>query len=284
MQVVESVVRLGSFVRAARELGLSESAISNSVRRFERDLGLPLFDRRGGRIHARRGAIDIAAATSQANFVLRSALDGLSADALPEQITVASTPTFATRWLAGRMSNLESSMAPTKVAVSSRVAFSDDADLWVRHGTTGRWPGLTTQRLVVDVKAPVAAPSLVGNGPVSDQEVNRFPLISVDARPDEWPTWFSLAGLNDQPTARLSFDVSANCWEAAISGTGVALGNLAMLSDELTSGALRQLGTTRLETHAYFICRRRRDNRPIVMRAWEWFRSQLAQTGTGISR
>lgn len=275
MQVVESVVRLGSFSQAARELGLSESAISNSVRRFERDLGLPLFDRRGGRVHARRSAVDIATATSEANGVLRSALDGLSRDAATEPITVASTPTFATRWLAARMPDFEASMAPTKIAVSSRVAFSDDADLWVRHGTTGRWPGLETQRLLVDVKAPVAAPSLVGNGPVPDKEVARFPLISVEARPDEWPKWFTVAGLDAAPTARLSFDVTANCWEAAISGSGIALGNLTLLEEELTSGALRPLGSTRLETHSYFICRRRGDNRPAVMRAWQWFRSQL---------
>lgn len=276
MQVVESVVRLGSFAQAARELGLSESAVSNSVRRFERDLGMPLFDRLGGRIQARSSAVEIASATSQANLVLRSALDGLSVDAAAEQIKIASTPTFATRWLAARISDFEALMAPTKVAVSSRVAFSDDADLWVRHSTTGRWPGLKTQRLLVDVKAPVASPSLVGNGPVRDQEVNRFPLISVDARPGEWPKWFSSAGLNDIPTARLSFDVTANCWEAAVSGTGVALGNLTLLGEELKSGALRQLGTTRLETYSYFLCRRREDNRAVIMRAWEWFSSQLA--------
>ena len=275
MQVVESVVRLGSFAGAARELGLSESAISNSVRRFERDLGLPLFDRRGGRVRARRSAVDIAAAASEANGVLRSALDGLHADADAAQITVASTPTFATRWLAARMPDFESSMAPTKVAVSSRVAFSDEADLWVRHGTAGRWPGLETRQLMADVKAPVAAPSLVGDGPMHDREIAPLPLISVAARPDEWPAWFRAAGLDDGPAARLSFDVTANCWEAAIAGTGVALGNLTLLGEELRSGALRPLGTTHLETHSYFICRRRGDNRSAVMRAWEWFRSQL---------
>lgn len=277
MQVVEAVVRLGSFVQAARELGLTESAISNSVRRFESDLRQPLFERRGGRVHARRSAVDIAAATSQANLVLRSALDGLSVHLETEQLTVASTPTFATRWLAARLPDFESSMSPSDIVVSSRVAFSDEADIWIRHAKTGRWSDLQTKRLLVDIKAPVASSSLVGTGPLDDREVGCFPLIGVDARPDEWSDWFGAAGLSDRPPIRQSFDVSANCWDAAVSGSGVALGNLTLLECELKSGALRQLGSTRLETHSYFMCRRRGDTRPSVMRAWRWFGSQFAK-------
>ena len=72
MQIVEAIVRLGSFAQAARELSLTESAISNAVRRLERDLDVQLFGRRAGRIVPRRSAIKIAAAASKANAPSRA--------------------------------------------------------------------------------------------------------------------------------------------------------------------------------------------------------------------
>lgn len=276
MQVVEAVVRLGSFAQAAQEFSLTESAISNAIRRLERDLDVQLFDRRAGRIFPRRSAIKIAAAASKANVILRSALDGLSSNPADERITIAATPTIATRWLASRLSDIEASIAPTKIMVSSRVAFSDDADLWIRHAKIGRWPDLETQRLLPDIKVPVASSSLVGRQCLSDRDVAHYPLIGIDARPSEWKEWFRAAGVENAPTPQLTFDVTANAWDAAIAGSGVALGNTALLKDELKSGMLVQLGTTCLESYAYFLCRRRGDNRSMVLRLWNRLCSKLA--------
>lgn len=276
MQIVETVVRLGSFVQAAQELSLTESAISNAVRRLERDLDVQLFDRRAGRILPRRSAIKIAAATSKANIILRSALEGLASDPSDERITIAATPTFATRWLTSRIPEMESLVAPTKITVASRVALSDDADLWIRHAKVGRWPDLKTRRLLPDIKVPVASPSLVGKRVSLDRAMARYPLIRVDARPNEWQEWFRKAGLDNTPAPQLSFDVTTNAWDAAVSGSGIALGNTMLLDEELRSGMLRRLGTTHLESYAYFLCRRRGDNRSTVLRLWDWFCSELA--------
>jgi LysR family glycine cleavage system transcriptional activator len=275
MQVVEAVVRLGSFAEAARELSLTESAISNAVRRLEHDLDVRLFERRGGRIQPRRSAIKIAAAASKACVLLRSALDGLSSDPADERVTLAATPTFATRWLASRLTDMEALVAPTKITVSSRVAFSDDADLWIRHAKVGRWPDLKAKRLLPDMKVPVASRSLIGKGGLLDRDVTRYPLIGVYARPNEWQEWSQAAGLDDAPLTQLTFDVTSNAWDAAVSGSGVALGNPMLLDAELTSGGLVRLGTTHLESHAYFLCRRRGDSRSTILRLWDWFCAEL---------
>ncbi len=276
MQVIEAVVRLGSFSAAARELGLTDSAISNSVRRFESDLDQTLFERHAGRVEPRPAAHRIAAATSQASYLLRGALDELTDPASVPTITLACTPTFATRWLASRMPGLRAAVAPVRITMSSGVALTDEADLWVRHGSIeggdDRWPGLTALLLMPDVKQPVAAPSLIGDGPVSDLEVSRYPLIAVAARPDEWPAWFAAASLGAAPDPVARFDVTANAWDAARAGTGIALGNPTLLADDLASGDLHALSDTRLQTHAYYLCRRRGDRRSYIRQAWRWFR------------
>ncbi len=51
MKVFESVARNLSYTRAASELFLSQPAVSMQVRQLERQLGVPLFERLGKRIH-----------------------------------------------------------------------------------------------------------------------------------------------------------------------------------------------------------------------------------------
>src|SRR2546430_16197179 len=49
LQTLQAVVRHGSFSRAARELHLTQPAVSMQVRQLERALGLPLLERVGKR-------------------------------------------------------------------------------------------------------------------------------------------------------------------------------------------------------------------------------------------
>lgn len=47
LRVFEAAARWQSFQAAAKELGLSPSAVSHAVRRMEEALGVPLFERTG---------------------------------------------------------------------------------------------------------------------------------------------------------------------------------------------------------------------------------------------
>ena len=51
LRTLEAVARHGSFSRAARELRLTQPAVSMQVRQLERDLGLPLLERVGKRTY-----------------------------------------------------------------------------------------------------------------------------------------------------------------------------------------------------------------------------------------
>src|SRR5258707_11015004 len=53
LRAVLAVAELGSFRRAAAELGYTQSALSHQVSALEAALGLPLFHRPGGRAQVR---------------------------------------------------------------------------------------------------------------------------------------------------------------------------------------------------------------------------------------
>jgi DNA-binding transcriptional LysR family regulator len=51
LEILDAVARSGNFSRASAELHLSQPAVSMQIKQLERELGLPLFEHMGKRIH-----------------------------------------------------------------------------------------------------------------------------------------------------------------------------------------------------------------------------------------
>jgi DNA-binding transcriptional LysR family regulator len=105
LKVFESVARLLSFTRAAEELFLSQPAVSIQVKQLEENIGLPLFEHIGKKVHLTEAGREVhhcARAVFQQLEEMKEALNamkGVSAGRL--DIAVASTVNyFAPRLLA----------------------------------------------------------------------------------------------------------------------------------------------------------------------------------------
>ena len=94
LEVFLTVARLGSVSRAARELGLSQSATSSGLADLERQFDLQLFDRLGKRLRlSARGA----ALRARADAVLEQARDlerGLADQTVEDRLRVGATLTI----------------------------------------------------------------------------------------------------------------------------------------------------------------------------------------------
>jgi DNA-binding transcriptional LysR family regulator len=79
MRVFAAVARNLSFTRAARELHLTQPAISQQVKLLEEDIGMPLFEQIGRKVHLAPAGVELLRYTEQAMELLRQASESLAA-------------------------------------------------------------------------------------------------------------------------------------------------------------------------------------------------------------
>ena len=101
LQVLTAVARHGSFTRAAQDLGMTQSAVSTSVRHLEAELGLPLFDRDTRNVRATETGRDLAARVGGLLDDLDNVLENARSTALRRRgrVRIAAVPTAVTRLL-----------------------------------------------------------------------------------------------------------------------------------------------------------------------------------------
>jgi len=91
----EAAARLGSFHRAAEELHLTQSAISQQIRGLEASLQQPLFFRQGRSVTLTDAGIDLLETTQSLLRQLASGIRRLDQYRKPNQLIVNTSPAFA---------------------------------------------------------------------------------------------------------------------------------------------------------------------------------------------
>jgi DNA-binding transcriptional LysR family regulator len=101
LQILTAVARHGSFTRAAQDLGMTQSAVSTSVRHLEAELGLPLFERDTRNVRPTEAGRDLAARVGGLLNDLANALENArsTAERRRGRVRIAAVPTAVTRLL-----------------------------------------------------------------------------------------------------------------------------------------------------------------------------------------
>lgn len=244
----EVVARTGSIRSAAAEMLVTPGAVSRQVRQLEDHFGTTLFARQGrglaltpvGRAYYERVSTHFDG-LRQATALLRSS-SGRSV------LRIRSYTTFATRWLIPRLSHfqLRHPQVEVRLTTASEWSDADGFDAAVRLGP-GKWPDYDAVPLVPNILTPVCSPDRVPRNRGTDLAfLERQTILLVRARPDDWALWCAAAGIDMQRLRRRrEFESSALAYRAAAEGRGVALAQLALVQDDLRSGALTiPIGTT----------------------------------------
>lgn len=247
LQAFEAVARLGAVGAAATELGISQPAVSQHLRRLEAELGLPLVKRTGTGIALTEAGRAYAADLAEGFARLRTATAALRARRhAARSLTVSALATFAQRWLIPRLARFQAARPDLEVRLATVSAVADlvrdDTDVAIIPSNT--WPGCALTPLMPAAAFPVAAPALLAARPLATPaDLARHTWIRVDAeaRSGDWPAWLRAAGVADlQPAAWFTVSHSTQAIEAALAGLGIALAHSAFVADVLATGALAQ--------------------------------------------
>jgi LysR family glycine cleavage system transcriptional activator len=245
VRAFEAAARLGSFTRAADELGMTQAAVSYQIKLLEERVGAPLFLRQPRQVVLTETGRRLSAAVTDAFDALRAAFADLH-EAGNAVLTISATHAFASNWLAPRLGTFQLAHPDLAVRLSVSDHLTDfareEVDVAIRHGR-GPWPGLAMHRLFPIRFAPMCSPELLRReGPLATPaDLLRLPLLS----PTDpwWREWFELAGVEApglEARAGVALDSQQIEGRAALAGQGVAILTPVLWADELQSGRLVQ--------------------------------------------
>ncbi len=241
----EAAARLGSFRRAADELCVTHAAISHQVKQLETGLGRALFLREGrsvvltpeGRVfyeYVRKGMEQLLTGV---NVIRRTLPDS--------ELRIETYITVAIRWLSHMLPRFRARHPDIAFSVNTRRTewWFDEAntDVAILYLDRELPASFREYRLFDGVLFPVCSPALMqelGNCPEPGDLIG-FPLLAVSSAPDDWPSWFEAADVDDISLARYQkVDTYALALEMAADGEGIAMINGPFAEDALGRGEL----------------------------------------------
>jgi LysR family glycine cleavage system transcriptional activator len=288
LQFFDAAVRHMSFTRAARELNVTQSAVSRQIRQLEDYVGRPLFRRVKQRL--------ILTEPGEAySLAVRDLLDQAEAATLQLMaygseggvLTVALLPTFGSRWLIPRLADFTARHPDIQLDLVTQVKQFEFAgsgiDVAIHFGSEV-WPGAVCHRLMGEVVVPVGSPALLA-GPHKverPEDVARHTLLQHVTRPQAWQEWLRACGVeNLDGRVGPRFEQFHMVIQAAIAGVGLALLPQFLIQEELASGRLVvAIDRPVTSEYAYYLVYPERTaDIPRVVAFRDWLLGQCASWG-----
>lgn len=259
----EAAARLGSFTRAAMELGVTQAAISRQIHVLEEDFSFPLFRRLHRKIELTDQGRALFNASAEAFNLIADTVSELRAERQDDQLAISATISFAHFWLMPRIAAFSRAHPEIKLRIITQDARNSieagDIDLALRYGT-GTWPDGQAEFLFEDEVFPIcSAEYALVKGPIlTPADLIDHPLISSDTDDPTWTGWeewlaaFSVKAPKKARGLRCSFYTEAIY--AAMNGQGIALGWHHLVADLIDQGRLIRLTEASIKTRAgYFV-------------------------------
>lgn len=243
----EAAARAGSFTKAAAELGVTQAAISYSIRQIETALGVKLFARQHRRVElteaGERFFQDVSLGLA---LILRSAED-IRRQHDDRHITISVSTAFASHWMVPRLAAFRQAHPDIDLRLQTTDKdidlVAESISLGVRRGY-GQWPGCGTAYFADEEILPLCSPGYLEEvGPIESlAELAAAKLIHLDEpfRPrPSWQDWFANLGVTYRDRGDgLRLNDYALVIQAALEGQGVAIGWRHLTGNLIAQGQL----------------------------------------------
>ncbi|MDE2255136.1 MAG: LysR family transcriptional regulator [Betaproteobacteria bacterium] len=301
LRAFEAAARLGSFTAAARELFVTQSALSRQIQALEAEVGVALFLREGPRVRLAEAGERFAATLRPVLATLDDAVEDLRQSTRRPRVRITTFASFASLWLMPRLPLFQADHSDVDIAVEATDRLADldvsgqDVAIRLVHpdNPLARVPG--TKVLFEERIAPVCSPRLLAElqargGLRTPADLRRAALIAdvgshgsspslarhIDAL--SWPGWFAAIGHAPvKPLGWLDLNFTHQAVQAALAGMGLAMGQMALVQHLLADGSLvLPLGPMRGSGYFYHLAQRTdAARRPEVIALVQWLQQQL---------
>ncbi|MDD9893711.1 MAG: LysR substrate-binding domain-containing protein [Gammaproteobacteria bacterium] len=278
----EAAARLESFSKAAQELNVTTSAISQQIKTLESLIDMPLFRREGRRTTLTDCGRQYAeTATKVLEEHNRGYAELLRSQGSPV-VRISTTAHIAFDVIIPALPDFQAKHPN----IDLRIEMSDHAvdfeaewiDAGVRIGLED-WPELNCEMLCEGKGVPVCAPELHAEIEAAGME-NLYGHTLIHGREDhnDWEKAAELLGLDFQPNKQIYFENFFAAITATESGMGVGIGLTPLINQRLRDGRLKVLFGTAGEVPVNLYLVTPKNSRPTAAheQAYAWLKQLFA--------
>ena len=266
-----------NFTRAAQQLHLTQGAVSRQIAGLEEHLGYPLFIRQARGLSLTREGQEWLPRVQQ---VFALIADGVQQIGAPRGTLQLKAPTCVMRWLLPRLMEWQALRPDVPVELTTTIQHGVDFrregfDAAVVYGAEPEGEAL---HLFDERLTPVCSP-LLSAGIHGVADLRRQMLLHPSRDERDWQTWLEAAGASlAVQDKRQHFETLDMAMAMASQGTGVAIGDWALIGDDLASGRLVMPFALKVATgKAYYLVRPGKAAAPGLLELLEWLGEQAAR-------
>lgn len=282
----EAAGRHSNFTLAARELGVTQAAVSRQIKSLETQLNIRLFNRSNRSVLLTGDGKKLFEAVTAGLKTISEAVDDISRAGSAAELTITTTVAMASLWIMPYIARFRTERPNVGIRLVASDAVldltKDRVDVAIRYGN-GDWPNLDSTFLFGVKFFPVCSPSYLAGFPVkTTEDLKSARLLHLDgpaAAYSEWQWWFASNGVElGKLDSELSFNNYPLLVQAALSGQGVILAWGNVIDDLITSGALVPMipGYTPANQSYYLVTNRARAVREEAKIFRRWLLSETA--------
>ncbi len=281
LRAFEAAARHLSFTGAARDLNMTQSAVSQQIKALEGHLGRPLFHRRPRVLELTQTGMSYLPVVRDAFRTLRHGTRAITR-ARRDVLRVQCNLTFALQWLAPRLARFRAAHPDVQLDISTELweprDLATDIDIEIRYSLH---PSDTVAATLLhrDHYYPVCAPEYA----VTLETLAEQPLYDCAYMMGTWAVWAEEQALtwgNPPVTYATTYSVAL---AVAVSGGGLALAHDAIAADPITRGLLVAPFTHRaVMQEAYYLIQSPQAGKlPAAQAFTGWLHTELAAFKAG---
>jgi DNA-binding transcriptional LysR family regulator len=247
LRAFEAAARLESFTLAAKELHLTQSAISHQIKELEEYFGKPLFFRKNRKVEPTSEGRRLLESLSRIFDVIEAACNEVTLAPNSQVLALHCSPSFAAKWLSPRLpefikANPDITIRMTSGAEPIDLLRNQEIDVAISYQFTPTGPGITSVSLGEEKIIPMCSPDLIDPKVPVKELMSKLTLIESSLNLHTWERWFEINHLKNPSSRKMSFDRAALSISAAVDGIGAVLESVRFAERELSRGELVEIG------------------------------------------